>query len=1071
MFDGRKEVFIFKNSCHASDKKNRNSEMEKSTPSQKTDLSASEIRYRSLFESAKDGILILDAQTGMIVDVNPFLMELLGYSKESFIKKTIWEIGFFKDIIDNKEKFLELQRKKYLRYEDLPLETADGRKINVEFVSNVYLVDNQKVIQCNIRDITKRKETEVQLEKARKKLAAIKIIRDEESKFVNSIINTVREPLLVLDKKLRVIKASHSFYSYFKVKPEDTIGKLIYELGNNQWDIPKLKQLLEKILPEKTTFDNYEVEHDFSSIGRRIVLLNARQIKRGLGKEKIILLAFEDVTERLRKENILSEKSRLTNEYLNILLNHAHAPIITWDDSLLIKRFNPEFEKLSGYKKSEVEDKKIEILFPKDEVSSTLELIRNNIGVESTQVIEINILTKNNEIKTVLWNSANILDEEGKKTIATIAQDITSRKRSEEELINSKKRYRRLFESAKDGILILNAQTGMIVDVNLFLIKLLGYSKESFTKKPVWEIGFLKDITQNKEKFWELQQNEYVRYEDLPLETSDGRKIHVEFVSNVYLVNNQKVIQCNIRDITERKKLETNLSTATEIAKLEYWEFDVISQSFTFDDQYYRLIHGSSTDKQGGNIMSAEEFTRRLVHPDDSKIVAQNLQKAISSSDPNYAGQAEARVFRDNGDISNVLVQFKVEKDDTGRTFKVVGINQNITEQKHFEQELIYAKEKAEESDRLKTAFLANMSHEIRTPMNGILGFTELLREPKLTGKEQQEFINIIEKSGVRMLNIINDIINISRIESGQIEISATDVNIKVLAQDIFNFFKPEADHKKLRFSYKNILSESEVNTKTDKVKVYAVLTNLVKNALKFTQTGFIEMGYEKKGKFLEFFVKDTGSGVPTEQKELIFERFRQGNDSLTRDYEGAGLGLAISKAYVEMLGGKIWIERNKGQGSTFRFTIPYINGLETKEQLIAIKAEVILYPKKLKILIVDDDEASRMLLKIIIQPLASNFYQANTGYEAIEACRNYPGIDLVLMDINMSGMNGLEATRQIRKFNEEVVIIAQTAYALTGDREKSLEAGCNDYISKPIKKVLLIELIKKHFKEEENKN
>ncbi len=1023
-------------------------------------LIASEIRYRRLFESAKDGILILDAKTGMIVDVNPFLIALLDYSKESLIEKTIWEIGFFKDIIENKDKFLELQQDKYVRYEDLPLETSGGRKINVEFVSNVYWVNNQKVIQCNIRDITERKETEAGLEKNRKELAEIKKIADEESKFTENIINTVREPLLVLDDGLRVIKASRSFYNFFKVIPKNTIGILIYELGNHQWDIPKLRELLEKILPKKTTFDNYEVEHNFSSIGTRIMLLNARQIKRGLGKEKIILLAFEDVTERRREERKLSEKSRLNIEYLNILLNHAHAPIITWDSSLRIKRFNPEFEKLSGYNKSEVQDNKIEMLFPKNEVASTLELIKNNIGDENPKVIEINILTKINEIRTVLWNSANISDEEGKNTVATIAQDITSRKRSEEALSNSEIRYRRLFESAKDGILILDAETGMIVDVNPVLIKLLGYSKEEIVEKSIWEIGTFRDIFENKEKFQELKQKEYVRYENLPLETADGHTINVEFVSNVYPAGNKNVIQCNIRDITERKqteevlhhktalleaqlnssidgiiivdnqgkkvlqnqraidlwkipphiadneddhlqvqhvmnmtknpemfvrnitdlyehpdinsfddvelvdgtvlerysapvldkygknygriwvfhditerkKLETNLSTATEIAKLGYWEFDVKSGEFIFDDQYYRIIHGSSTEKQGGNRMPAEEFARRLVHPEDSEIIGAKLQEAISSTDPEYFGQAEARFFCDNGDITNVMVRFKVQKDQFGHAHTVYGISQDITEQKYDELELIKAKERAEESDRLKSAFLANMSHEIRTPMNGILGFAELLKEPNLSGEEQQAFIDIIEKSGDRMLNIINDIINISKIESEQVEISVSNTNINKQVEDILKFFKPEAEKKGLHIYCKALLPESEAIINTDEAKVYTVLTNLVKNAIKFTSFGSVEYGYEKKGDFFEFFVTDTGIGVREERKGIIFERFRQDSDSLNRNYEGAGLGLAISKAYVEVLGGKIWIESKKSKGSTFRFTIPCFVGHEEKK-------------------------------------------------------------------------------------------------------------------------------------------
>ncbi|MBU3927845.1 MAG: PAS domain S-box protein, partial [Bacteroidetes bacterium] len=271
----------------------------------KEEVYASEVRYQRLFESTKVGILILDAETGKIVDVNPFLIDLLGYSKKEFIKKSIWEIGAFQDIIENKDKLLELQQSEYVRYVDLPLETSDGSKIHVEFVSNVYLVNDNKVIQCQIRDITARKKTEAALEKTRKELAEIKKSADELNEFTKDMIDTVREPLLAIDQDLRVIKASRSFYQFFKVTPGETIGKLIYELGNHQWDIPKLKELLEEIIPEKNSFDNFEVEHRFSTIGKRVMLLNARQIKRAFGKEKIILLAIEDITERKAKEDSL----------------------------------------------------------------------------------------------------------------------------------------------------------------------------------------------------------------------------------------------------------------------------------------------------------------------------------------------------------------------------------------------------------------------------------------------------------------------------------------------------------------------------------------------------------------------------------------------------------------------------------------------------------------------------------------------------------------------------------------------------------------------------------------------
>jgi PAS domain S-box-containing protein len=255
----------------------------------------------------------------------------------------------------------------------------------------------------------------------------------------------------------------------------------------------------------------------------------------------------------------------------------------------------------------------------------------------------------------------------------------------------------------------------------------------------------------------------------------------------------------------------------------------------------------------------------------------------------------------------------------------------DISERVYAEQELIKAKDKAEESDRLKSAFLANMSHEIRTPMNGILGFSELLKEPKLTGKEKNKYINIIEKSGARMLNIINDIVCISKIESGQIEISISEININEKLEHIYALFKPEAEQKGLQIFLKNNLSENTTIIKTDRDKVYAILTNLVKNAIKFTKTGSIEFGYHivetlHATSLLEFYVKDTGIGIPHNQLEMIFERFRQGNEMLNRNYEGAGLGLFISSAYVEMLGGKIWVESEEGKGSEFKFTLPVDN-------------------------------------------------------------------------------------------------------------------------------------------------
>lgn len=432
-----------------------------------------------------------------------------------------------------------------------------------------------------------------------------------------------------------------------------------------------------------------------------------------------------------------------------------------------------------------------------------------------------------------------------------------------------------------------------------------------------------------------------------------------------------------------------------------------------------------------------------------------------------YNKKKDGSLFWESCSISPLL-------NDQGITTHYIAINENITDRKIAEQELIDAKLKAEESDRLKLAFLANMSHEIRTPMNGILGFTELLKAPDLSAAEQNEFISIIEKSGQRMLNIINDIINISKVEAGQVEVTLSETNVNDQLNYIYSFFTPEANQKGIKLVIKKQLPEKYNLLLADNEKLYAVLTNLVKNAIKFTNEGSIEFGCEKKGTDIAFFVKDSGIGISDSQKGIVFERFRQASESVSRSHEGSGLGLAISKAYIEKLGGKIWVDSEKDKGSTFHFTIPSQSELEnepennskensqpTKENLGMQNENKI---KNLKVLIVEDDPISKLLLTFVIKSFSKEIIKVSSGIEAIEACVNHPDIDLVMMDANMPKMGGYEATRLIREFNKDVVIIAQTANALQSDRKDAIDAGCTDYITKPINSAELTAMIQKYF-------
>jgi CheY-like chemotaxis protein len=363
------------------------------------------------------------------------------------------------------------------------------------------------------------------------------------------------------------------------------------------------------------------------------------------------------------------------------------------------------------------------------------------------------------------------------------------------------------------------------------------------------------------------------------------------------------------------------------------------------------------------------------------------------------------------------------------------------------------------------------MSHEIRTPMNGIMGFLNLLNRPNLSGKQQKEYIQIIEKSSNRMLDTINDIINISKIESGYESLIIKEVSVTEIMENLFSFFYPEIKQKGLLFNFFNELTEDNSTIKTDEDKLNSILTNLIKNAIKFTEKGFIEYSCHKKvkesGIYLEFCVADTGIGIPDNRKEAVFDRFVQADIDDIDVYEGSGLGLSISKAYVKLLEGDIWIESKAGLGSKFFFTIPYCP-IETKQLSPAkdLKDAELKCLKYLKVLITEDDKTSELLLTKYLKPFCEELYIAHSGYEAIKICQQNTDLDLVLMDIKMPGMNGFEAIRRIRSFNKDAIIIAQSALTISQLESEYGQVGCNDFVTKPINEGELFRKINHYFSE-----
>lgn len=401
-------------------------------------------------------------------------------------------------------------------------------------------------------------------------------------------------------------------------------------------------------------------------------------------------------------------------------------------------------------------------------------------------------------------------------------------------------------------------------------------------------------------------------------------------------------------------------------------------------------------------------------------------------------------------------------KDESGKVFRIIGIKEDITERKKMLEELVAAKEQAEQSDRLKTAFLANISHEIRTPMNGIIGFAELLKRPNLSLEKQREFVAVIEQSSKRMLNILNDIIDLSKIDAGMVSVEENEVNINRIFEELKEQFEKEIADKNLYFECYLEMHDEEAIISTDSNKLKQILSNLLRNAIKFTHSGGIKTGYRIEGEYLHCYVEDTGIGIPEEYHQIIFDRFRQVQESTARQYEGAGIGLTICKAFVELLEGKIWVESGRNAtGTTFHFTIPY-KPLKPKKTME--KTGGLVINKPITILIVEDDEKSAQLLAEMFANDPVTLYIATDGKQAVEFVQNNR-IDLILMDLKMPEMDGFEATRIIRTQFPHLPIIAQTAYTFSDERKKAFEAGCNEYISKPISINKLYEVINRYIR------
>jgi len=568
--------------------------------------------------------------------------------------------------------------------------------------------------------------------------------------------------------------------------------------------------------------------------------------------------------------------------------------------------------------------------------------------------------------------------------------------------------------------------------------------EEDSKERPIRMLGTHIEITNRKETELILKENESKLKEQNEEYANINKKLEV---------SNQKISLIN-------RQLQDKQAHLNSIFKTVPASIGLVSDNIIlFANDYTSLMTGYEIDEIIGQDTLFFYPTQEEYNHVNETLFVNNTEGKIKSV--NTAWKMK------NGTLIDVFltVTFIDLEISSGYTFSAL----DVTDRRLYEEELIKSREEAEKADKLKTIFLANMSHELRTPMNGIVGFAEMLQN-QISQSKKEQYLKIIVNSSKQLLKIITDIVDISKIETGEIETFQTSFSLFQLFQELYNYYTEYlANRNKLniKLDFKFNLPDKIEKIIADENKLRQVITNLLNNAVKFTDSGNISFGCSLNNNFIEFYISDTGIGIIPEDKDVVFECFRQVDSPTRKKYGGNGLGLAIAKGFVKAMGGIIYLKSEKDKGSTFYFTIPYIPDIDS-DKVEEFKASYgsDLPWEKTNLLVVEDDLTCLNLIQAMLEETGIKINHAITGLEAVKECRKNPLIDLVLMDMRLPEMDGYEATKRIKEFRPELPIIAQTAHALSEDRKKCLAAGCNDYLVKPVNQEILFNTIAKFLKQ-----
>ena len=1001
-------------------------------------LKQSEERFRKAFMTSPDAININRLDDGLYVSINSGFTQITGYEEKDVIGKTSLELNIWANEKDREHLVKLLKETGKVENLEAKFRAKDGSFRYGLMSASLIKLNNEPHLLNITRNITDRVNVQNDLKKQQYYL--------EKSQEVGKLgaweLNIATEELTWTQETYHIFGVPSNtpmnlskFMDFVHPEDRDSLMSAWNEaLNGKQYDIEH-----RIIVNQEAVWVHEKAEIVFDKSGKALSAIGAVQ---NINDFKKLSLALEESEEKYR-----------------LIVENANDGIeITFDDKIIYA--NNRFAEILGYDQNEIHNIPFSKIFTDE---AKIELAKRTAdrqaGKDLPSKYETTFQRKDGKYIDVEVNYQIINYKEHAATFAII-RDVTESRKMETEL----RKLSTAVEQSPTMIVIVDIN-GKIEYANPIFSNTTGYAFEEVRGETprVLKSGVLPDKTY--EDLWKTISSGNIWRGEFRNKKKSG-EMYWENASISPIIDNNGQITHYLKvaeDISEWKEIEEALRQSEEQYRLIVENANdgiLISQKDEFIYKNLKFVH-----MLGYNENEFRHITFKDIYTEEGikDLFERHIKREAGEKLPS---RYETTFKKKDGSIIHVEVNYQIiDYHGNEATFAII---RDISDKKEADKALKQALARAEESDQLKSAFLANMSHEIRTPMNGIIGFANLLKNKKISEEKKDQYLDIIEQSGKRLMNIINDLIDISKIEAKQIDVKKSFFNLNPIMEYLYQFFELECNNKGITLNAS--CPQTDIFLHTDKDKLEAILINLLKNAIKFTNQGSIAFGCDIQENTVSFYVKDTGIGIPKEKQKHIFDRFAQVDNNISKSYEGAGLGLAISSAFVEMLGGSLSLESEPQQGSTFSFSIPY----KVQNKFILSDKEINIPQatketgdpvNQLKILVAEDDDYSYKFLEILLEKHAKNILHASNGKEAIDLCKDNPDIDLILMDVKMPLLDGYQATKHIRRFNQDVKIIAQTAYALSDDKDKMMALGCNDYITKPIQEEDLTNMIEKMFR------